>query len=298
MRQLSVFITSITMIIILGVLSGGCGGSYLKLETILYEKPHQTEFVVVFHPNVKYYWECNSSQRGIYQTEMRRDTIDKWGLLWHKTIRNEINIVEPYLAQLEDPTPITQELFYTTMQEALNDHKFIQLGPYKGNLKTNDFKAEKRGREYSVWTIPLESQNPPDWFMVLEVNHLGLMRTGISVGGLPGVAVSAASKRKFVAWFWSQISIIDAHSNMVLWRVPINERIKLNNSLDQLARINNADFPTALVEIISRSAVKSAMTLVKNERVKTIDDAEVKYMLQPGDIKSFASRLIKSGDSD
>lgn len=283
----------------------GCAttSTFQELDPVHFQSIHNTEFVLLTHPPIKYFWEL----KGDYSTsniEIQRDAINKWGITYQKSQKKELDLVEPYFTQFQNPTLITQELYFKALQQVLTVHKpnFLQLMPYSGTVEVNDFEQKEPSEKLLPYSIPVEgTSTPPEWYMVLEVNDIGLIKTGITGGrgasslfdALSGALTTALSDKHWFAWFSGQIMIADANSYEILWKSVAGGSIEIEGKLEELVEDKQYLFPKCMVEAIALAATKSALSLIKNQYVYGLDETTVKYKLKPEELEPFMDRFFK-----
>jgi hypothetical protein len=301
MSHFSVHVRIFVGFIILVALFSGCVTTipFQKLTPDKYQTTHQTEFVLVTHPPIKYYWEIRG-EYDTFQREIQRDKIKTMPIQWQKPQKEELNIVEPYFAQFQDPTPITQKIYFQTFQRGLAEHNFLQLKPYSGKVTVNNFEQKKRSVEFLSYDIPVgEEETPPEWFLVFEVNDLGLIKRGMTARGRRGLAdvlkdltTTALTKKTWAAWFSGRLWIVDANSHKILWGGAYAKGIvEIEGKLEELVEANA--FPKAFVEAIAQAAAKDAVSLIKNQDIGELDETTAKYMLKAEELGPFIDALFK-----
>ncbi|MFC1852406.1 hypothetical protein ACFL27_19585 [candidate division CSSED10-310 bacterium] len=303
------FLSILFLISVLTVtLFTGCASSnFQKISPDLYQSPHRTEFVLVKHPSIKYFWNViesdafgNSRSR---ICEIRRDKIATWGFLHHKPQEQELDLVEPYLPQLQDQTPLTLAIYLKTLHQALKDHNFMQLESYNGNIAVNEFEqkefkeSKKSDDNFLPYYIPdTNISAKPDWYLILEVNEIGLSKVGVCAGGtgLSGILTNAITEDVYCAIFKGQLILADAQTSTILWKAAIYENKEIGCKLEDLVNTMKKNFPNALVQTVVNAAAKNAAELITNKNVRHLDKSIYKYRLKRDDIISYINLLYPS----
>ncbi|UCD38769.1 MAG: hypothetical protein JSW54_04625, partial [Fidelibacterota bacterium] len=130
MRRYSAFIRVGTVAILLAVLFSGCAPTlpFQELDPTQRQSLHRTEFVLLAHPEVQYYWEI--TQAGVaYHRVVNREILKAQAVQWREKMDYELGLVEVYLANFGNPAPIARDIYFQTLQDALTGSDFIQLQP-------------------------------------------------------------------------------------------------------------------------------------------------------------------------
>ncbi len=307
----------ITGLAILAVLFTGCAPTlpYHELDPTQRQSLHQTEFVIITHPGIRYYWEI-SQNYGTYHNEIRRDKIGEQPIQWQKKMDYELGLVEAYLTRFQDPSTITQEIYFRTLQKVLTGNDFLLLRPYSGPAAVNDFEQIETGEIQLPYDIPIEADGaPPDWYLVMEVDNFGLKKRGISTmsgsgtygatspidllaGFIADVIVTATinllTPKTWVAFISGDIMLVDANTSIILWKSDVSGQTEVPDKIEQLVLVNPDAFPGALVEAVAQAAAKNAISLKTNQYVGELEPTMTDNMLDKSERALFIDHLIKT----
>ncbi len=294
-------------LVIITVLFLGCAAtsSLRTFDPVHLQSSHQTELVLVTHSPISYYWNTGVTDIGGYYStsnyEITRKRIKQWGITYRKTQRKELDLIEPYYAELQDPIPITQDLYFNTLQKVLEMHNtnYLQLSQYSGTIGVNEFEKVERPDNYLPYNIPTNNDSvKTDWYMVLEVKDIGMVKTGVKTSSASlfdamwDAVATALTKKNWFALFSVEITVVDANSKVILWKSIKSVSIPIEGTLPELVADKKHLFPQSLVEAIAEAATISALSFINNQTVG-LNESNIEYLPKSEELEPYAARLLK-----
>jgi len=187
--------------------------------------------------------------------------------------------------------------------------KIVILGISDGKInfkKAVTSDSKKTEIEYYGYVIPgSEGRDLPEWYLVLDVFDIGIMRIGNIVGSggglrgaLSGLVAHAITKHSWVTWFKSRLIIIDADSREILWKCPLEGRAELEVELEDLVKNNQELFAPSLLDAIAGTAAKGIISLTKNQCVDILDESMISYKLSTEELETYTDRICSKDQQE
>jgi len=270
---------------------------------------HPAEFVLVSHPDMKFYWQVieqiyYGDSSSIY--EVQKDKPIRGNILFSKEQENELERVEPFLRQFQECHQLTGDIFWETLQKVLPDAAYLSLSPYSGAGTTNEFSespkitgAKNAPIEFLEYIIRAKEEQPaPEWYLVLEVKEIGLIKLGnrSAAGGnlesaLKGLLKHAVLPKEWAAYVSGHLIIAEAATGRMRWMCGFRSMKTISKNLDDVLKMQKKDFLKAVVSAVSISAAKSGASLVKNKCVEASDPLLQKYKLSTSDLEVLVDKM-------
>jgi hypothetical protein len=286
-------------VLTLALQAGGCATTefFKQLDSAELQRRHRTMLVVLNHSPLKYYWEI-TREGSTYRYQMRKGSYPGVPPVWQSTADEERDSAEVAYARFPSLAPVTRELYQKTFERSLSSRNYLQLQPEFLILTDTTVQDPSAPDTLLQVEIPNDSAGgTPEWFLVLEVTDIGLMRTGIRTGGglagaLAGLLTTALSEKQWYVWLSCRLRIADAHSKRILWKDWAGFRQPLQGNLQELLKSKQETFMKGLVVALGSTAAKQSADLLNNRLVAWDDTSMTRLLLPKDEIDSLTARLM------
>jgi len=283
----------------LATLAGGCAttGFFKQLDTAHLQNQHRTQLVVVNHSPLKYYWEI-TSEGSTYQYEMHKGSYPGVPPVWQSTAEEELDSAEVAFRRFPPFPPVTREIYQQTLQRTLSSSRYLQLEPEFLIMRDSTVQDPPAPDSLLQFEIPYDSiRGKPDWYLLLQVNDIGLMRTGVRTGGglaaaLSGLLSTALSEKQWCVWLTCTVQVADAQSKKILWKDWAGFRQPVQGSLQELLNSEKGRLMKGFVVALSSTAAKHSADLLNNRSVDWSDSSLTRMRFSKSEIDSMTTRLM------
>lgn len=290
------------LLLALVTLAGGCASAefFQKLDAKHFQHQHRTRLVVLNHSHLKYYWQ-EVYESSAYPREVKRETFEQWvPPVWQSTARSELDSVEPAYQSFPPVPPMTEEIYQRTVRRAFSASRF--LSGQEQVMTVMDTVAPNLAPSDTIlpYTIPAEEPaDEPEWYLILHVQDMGLMRMGIHRGsGLAG-ALSAAFMTAISEKHWSlrlhSVALLaEARTNRILWKNVLDFQVPIKGALHEILNDHSRSLARAIVEGMSYTVSIHSAALLSNRQVSASDSSVARLLFTKGEIDSMTTRLAGS----
>jgi len=280
--------------------AGGCATSefFKRLDAEHLQREHQTQLILLNYSPLKYYWEI-THEGSTSRYEMRKGSYPGVPPVWQSTAEEELDSALLGYRSVPSVAPLTREIYHQTLERTLSSSTYLQLQP-EFLILTDSTVRRPSAEDSLLWLeFPYDSiVGKPDWFLVLHVTDIGLMRTGIRTGsGLAGVLAAALgtalSEKQWCVWLSGTLLVVDAQTKKILWRDWLGFRQPVQEKLEELLNSGRQAFMRGLVVALSNAAAKHSADLLNNGWVDWNHPSVANFLLSKSEIDSITTRLAE-----
>jgi hypothetical protein len=287
-------------VILLVLCAGGCASTefFKQLDAEHFQHQHRTRLVVFNHAALKYYWQ-EVYGSSAYPREVRRETFEQWvPPVWQPTAKEELDSVEPAYRSFPPVLPVSGEIYQRTTERAFSASRFLSV--QKGIMAFVDTVAPNLAPSDTIlpYSIPVDDiAGVPDWYLILHVRDMGLMRMGIHrgsglAGALAAALTTAISEKHWSLQLNSVALLADARTKQILWKNVLFFQVPLKGSLQEILDNHSMSLAKGIVEGMSYSVSIHSAALLGNKQANASDSSVTRLLFSRGEIDSMTTRLM------